>query len=278
MTSDLHLRYAEEVAALSGARLPSLHRALATVRRESFLPPGPWQIEALNGTYYASEDADPRHVLHAVGVAIDGGRMLNNANPVRFAEQMPQVDPQPGESVFHVGAGLGYFTALLAEMVGPSGRVLAAEIDPQLRDQARINLHDKPWVSLVDDALNHVPPPIDILYSSAGLGTLPLAWLNAMRPGGRMVAPITDAHHHGLIFLLHKIAEDWPWAVRMMSFTRHYPCLGTREDEDLAAISTAFTKGVPSKVSSLRIDPHDEEESCWLHGEGWCLSMKEPMT
>src|ERR1700761_8936778 len=214
MTTDLHLRYAEEVAALSGARLPIIQRALARVRRENYLPPGPWLIEALNGTYYPSDDADPRHVLHAVGVAIDAGCALNNANPIRFAEQMQQGDPRPGESVFHVGAGLGYFTAVLAEMVGPSGRVLGAEIDPALREQARANLADKPWVSLTADALGCLPPPVDNIYSSAGLGALPLAWLAAMKPGGRMIAPITDAHNHGLTFLLHKIAEDKPWAVR----------------------------------------------------------------
>src|SRR5579859_3611353 len=148
-----HQLYAEEIAALTGARSPALLRALATVRREDFLPPGPWLIESLDGIYYRSEDADPRHVLHGVGVAIDPERMLNNANPVKFATQMQLAEPKPGETVFHVGAGLGYFSALFAEMVGPSGRVIAAEIDPVLVEQARANL--APWkqVEVIGDAL-----------------------------------------------------------------------------------------------------------------------------
>jgi len=28
-------------------------------------------------------------------------------------------------------------------------------------------------------------------------------------------------------------------------------------------------------VKSLRRDNHEEDETCWLHGEGWCLSHRE---
>lgn len=268
-----HQLYAEEIAALSGVRSPTLLRALATVRREDFLPPGPWLIESLDGIYYQSEDADPRHVLHGVGVAIDASRLLNNANPVKFAAQMQLAEPKPGETVFHVGAGLGYFSALFAEMVGPAGRVVAAEIDPPLCEKARANL--APWaqVEVVGDALANPPPAFDMLYSSAGMGTLPLVWLTRLRTGGRMVLPITGPHDHGMVFLFHKSSETGPLAARMQSFTRHYPCLGTRGDQDVAALGNALRRP-PSEVASLRLDPHEIEESCWLHGDGWCLSTK----
>lgn len=273
--SELHLRYAEEIAALSGNLSPALRRAFATVRREAFLPPGPWMIESLRGLYYPSEDADPCHVLHGVGVSIDLERRLNNGNPVRFAEQMQVVEPLPGETVFHVGAGLGYFSAVLAELAGPSGRVLAAEIDPALREQARANLAGWPTVEVTGDALAASPAPFDIFYSSAGLGTLPLPWLDALKPGGRMVVPITDSHDHGLIFLLRRIAEDRPWAASLITFTRHYPCLGSRGPEDLAAVAAALTQP-PTKVASLRRDRHERDGNCWLHREDWCLSMQPP--
>ena len=268
-----HYLYAEEIMALSGAKLPSLRLALAVVPREDFLPPGPWLIESLEGVYYPSDDADPRHVRHGVGVALDPARMLNNANPVKFAVQMQLVAPQPGETVFHVGAGLGYFSALFAAMVGREGSVIAAEIDPDLRRRAEINLAEWPQVRVAGDALEAGPESFDILYSSAGMGTLPLSWLQALRPGGRMVVPITGPHDHGMVFLFHKIAEDRPWPVHMLSFTRHYPCLGTRGETEIAALGQALTKP-PSMVSSLRLDPHAPGEDCWLHGEGWCLSSK----
>jgi ubiquinone/menaquinone biosynthesis C-methylase UbiE len=40
-----------------------------------------------------------------------------------------------GMSVADVGAGEGYYTVRLARVVGPKGRVLAEDIDPQVRDQ-----------------------------------------------------------------------------------------------------------------------------------------------
>jgi protein-L-isoaspartate(D-aspartate) O-methyltransferase len=276
MMSDLHARYAEEVAALSGAKAPALLRALATVPRERFLPPGPWLIESMEGGFYTSADADPRRVLHGVSIAIDIETMLVNGNPARFAGHMQQVDPRPGEAVFHVGAGFGYFSAVLAELVGPSGRVFAAEIEPELREQARINLAPYPHVEVLGDALAGPLPPVDILYSSAGAGTLPAAWLAALKPGGRMVVPITDQNHHGMLFLLHKIADDRPWSVKLLSFTRHYPCLGTREADNLAAVSSALTRPA-GKVASLRFDGHEKDDSCWLHGDGWCLSTRPPV-
>jgi protein-L-isoaspartate(D-aspartate) O-methyltransferase len=125
----------------------------------------------------------------------------------------------------------------------------------------------------VGDALAEAPESFDILYSSAGIGTLPLPWLQALRVGGRMVLPITGPHDHGMVFLLHKIAEDRPWRARMLSFTRHYPCLGTRSEAELDALEQALSKP-PSMVTSLRLDPHEAEATCWLHGNGWCLSSE----
>ena len=272
---DRHQLYAEEITAVSGARSPTLRRALAAVRREDFLPPGPWMIESADGIYYSSEDADPRHVLHAVGVAIDPVRMLNNANPLKFASQMMLAEPRPGQTVFHVGSGLGYFSALFAELVGPSGKVIAAEIDPELREKARANLAPWPQVEVIGDAMAGAPAGFDLLYSSAGLATLPRAWAEALNCGGIMVLPITGPQDHGMVILFQKISMAGPLAARTHSFTRHYPCLGARADEDVAALGEALRRP-PSMVASLRLDPHERDESCWLHKEGWCLSARPP--
>jgi protein-L-isoaspartate(D-aspartate) O-methyltransferase len=45
-----------------------------------------------------------------------------------------------GDHVVHVGAGTGYYSAILAEMVGRTGRVTAIEIDPLLAARAKENL------------------------------------------------------------------------------------------------------------------------------------------
>jgi len=155
--NELHQRYAQEISALGGIKSPALRRALAMVRREDFLPPGPWLIESLEGSYYPSDDDAVDHILHAVGVAIDADRLLNNANPAKICVQIERADIRPGETVVHVGAGFGYFSALMAELVGPSGTVVAAEIDPHLRKQAGVNLAAWPQVRMTGDALRPAP-------------------------------------------------------------------------------------------------------------------------
>ncbi len=161
--------------------------------RECLLPPGPWIIEAADGSYYATENDDVAHILHAVGVAIDAGRALNNANPAKVGRMLEAAAIKDGDRVLHVGAGLGYFSAVIAEMIGPSGWVIAAEIDPVLRERARTNLVAWPNVTVVGDALECTLPPLDVVFSSAGAACLPLRWIEALAPGGRMILPLTGS-------------------------------------------------------------------------------------
>ena len=60
------------------------------------------------------------------------------------------LDLAAGDHVIHVGAGQGYYSAILAEIVGPTGRVTAIEIDPDLAMKARRNLaSDWPQATVV---------------------------------------------------------------------------------------------------------------------------------
>jgi protein-L-isoaspartate(D-aspartate) O-methyltransferase len=73
-------------------------------------------------------------------VAIDETRRLNNGQPSLWAQLFDVLDLAAGDHVIHVGAGQGYYSAILAEIVGPTGRVTAIEIDPNLATKARKNL------------------------------------------------------------------------------------------------------------------------------------------
>jgi 2-polyprenyl-3-methyl-5-hydroxy-6-metoxy-1,4-benzoquinol methylase len=43
----------------------------------------------------------------------------------------------PGQTVVDIGCGLGYFSLALAKLVGPSGRVVALDVQPQMVRRAR---------------------------------------------------------------------------------------------------------------------------------------------
>src|SRR4051794_7028747 len=90
--------------------------------------------------YWSTEDADPCHLYHDVLVAIDEGRRLNNGQPSLWAALYDQLGLEAGMHVVHVGAGTGYYSAVLAEIVGRQGRVTAVEIDPGLAARVRTNL------------------------------------------------------------------------------------------------------------------------------------------
>jgi tRNA/tmRNA/rRNA uracil-C5-methylase (TrmA/RlmC/RlmD family) len=58
------------------------------------------------------------------------------------------LDPQPGDRVVDLYAGVGLFAALLAERVGPAGSVLAVEADRRACSDAARNTADLPQVRI----------------------------------------------------------------------------------------------------------------------------------
>ncbi len=64
------------------------------------------------------------------------------------------LDPQPGERAMDLYAGVGLFSAALAERVGPTGHVLAVEADEGAVLDATVNLADRPQVSPVTDRVD----------------------------------------------------------------------------------------------------------------------------
>src|SRR5262249_383915 len=93
-------------------------------------------------------DSDPRRVYHNIVVAIDPARQLFNGQPSTLTAWIDALGLAPGARVLHVGSGLGYYTALLAQAVGPSGRVVAYEVDESLASEARQNLAYMSWVDV----------------------------------------------------------------------------------------------------------------------------------
>lgn len=272
--------YAEEIRAVANVRSAALVRAFATVPRERFLGPGPWQIVAPVPPgafpYRTTEDADPRHLYHNVLVAIDPTRRLNNGQPSFLASCLDALDLRPGDHVVHIGCGVGYYTAIAAELVGPTGRVTAIELDPDLAARARENLSDLPHVAVVEgDGSQHDPGPSDAILVNAGATHPPSIWLDSLRPGGRLLVPLTvalDAIGHGRGGMLHIARHPQGFAARFISEVGIFPCLGARDAELNKQLETAFRRRTWESVQSLRRDRHEPLETCWFHGEGFCLS------
>jgi protein-L-isoaspartate(D-aspartate) O-methyltransferase len=270
--------YAEELRAVSHLRSAALVHAFATVPREHFLGPGPWQIVAPGppGTYRTTADADPRHLYHNVLVAIDATRRLHNGQPGFLAWLIEALALQPGERVVHVGCGLGYYTAIMAAVVGPAGAVTAVERDPALAARAGHNLRHLPQVAVAaGDGAAHDPGPSDAILVNAGATHPRPVWLDALRTGGRLLVPLTVAVNpsgDGRGGVLQVTRQPHGLAARFISEVSMFPCLGARDPAINDRLQDAFRRGTRAAVRSLRRDPHDPGETCWLHTGACCLS------
>jgi protein-L-isoaspartate(D-aspartate) O-methyltransferase len=292
---DLDLRrrfFAEEIEAVCKLQSPALVEAFAAVPRERFLPPGPWTVLAdIDFGMSAvktrlTADADPARVYHNIAVAIDPARQLFNGQPGTIGVWIDLLELSAGQRVLHVGSGLGYFTALMAHCVGPTGRVVAYEVDEALAAGARANLSALDWVEVrAGDASQPpaAPETFDAILVNAGV-THPLPhWLAALAPGGRMMLPLTTSMAavgmpgstlgKGLVFLItHGDAPSL--AARAITVVAIYSALGLRDLSMNDALGRAMMTGPGQwqKVTQLRRDPHDPDASCWHHGAGFCLS------
>lgn len=273
--------YVEEVRRAANLRSDALVRAFATVHREDYLGPGPWRLlENLPGGYRTTEDADPRHLYRNVLVAIDEARLLNNGQPSGLASWLDALDLAAGDRALHVGCGVGYYTAIIAEVVGAAGGVTGVELDAGLAARAAGNLRHYAWVDVqCADGAAFDAGPRDAIFVNAGATAPRPPWLASLADGGRLLFPLTvanDARGIGAGWMLSVVRRGDLFAARFTSPIGVYPCIGARDDAANARLRDAYAAGRADEVRSLRVDPHDAHPSCWLHGDDWCLSTLEP--
>src|SRR5215472_17331862 len=138
--------YAKHVLANVGVDDARVEAAFAAVRREHFLGPGPWPMPRWSRPDVPTPSDDPVYLYQDALVGIAPERNLNNGQPSLHALLIAASAPQPGEHVVHIGAGVGYYTAILAHMVGESGRVTAVEFDGGLAERLAANFSGQPNV------------------------------------------------------------------------------------------------------------------------------------
>ena len=268
--------FAEELRYVAHVRSDRVIDAFATVPREHFLGDRPWQVaHYLDDGYWEVPGNDPGSAYHNVLFAIDTARGLNNGHPEFWARLLDRLEIRNGDKVYHLGAGLGYYTAVMAELVGPDGAVIAAEVDADLAERARINLMSKPnvQVAAVDGAFFD-PGAVDVIVINAG-ATHPLPiWLEALMPGGRMLLPLTAGNRHGTVFLIERLPQSGCFSVTAASGVSIYPCAGARTEKAERLLCVALGEGGQRLVRSLRLDTHAQDAACWLHGDGYCFSTK----
>lgn len=276
--------YAESIGAAAQLQTAGLIAALAAVPREQFLRPGPWLLISAGNARNPparTPDADPAHVYQDASIAIDPDRQLFNGAPSFLTRMIDLLALRPGGHVLHIGAGTGYYSALIAHVVGTSGRVVALEVDPPLAADAARNMAGMPQVEVREtDGATPVDGPFDAILVNAGVSHPQEAWLDALAPAGRLLVPMTVAMPQmgatlgkGVMVLITK-QDDGTFMPEVLSFVAIYSAVGLRDAAIEAELGLAMRRTSFPNLTRLRRDAHDRGDGCWLHAGRLCFSME----
>ena len=264
--------YAARIMRLAGVADPRVEAAYAAVPREDFSGPPPWRVA---GRGLTGGEREVASLYDDVLVAIDPRRGINNGQPSLHAQCLAALAVREGETVLHIGAGAGYYTAILAHLVGARGKVIAYEIEPDIADRARGNLAPFPQVELrahsgVADGL----PQADAVYVNAAASHPVRVWLEALKPGGRLLFPLQAAGSTGAMCLIARPAEAREaWLAKVFSQVVFIECEGAQDHEIGRKLDAAFRRGGFERVRGLRFGPAAGED-VWLQGDGWALTSE----
>jgi protein-L-isoaspartate O-methyltransferase len=273
--------YAREIGLRVNVRSQQLLDALAKVRREHFLGAGPWTISSsVPGRLI--EATDPKDLYQDVAVALDTDRNLYNGWPSAVASWLDAADIRKGENVFHLGCGVGYYTAIIAEIVGLEGHVFGIEVEGGLASRAKANLSYLSNVEVLKgDGGQYDLEPCDVILIHAGVTHPRSVWLDRLRPRGRLVLPLTFEFGgtnlgKGAVLVIRRAGLSFaasllPQPILISS------CTSLRDTAMNERLLNGLRAGLFQFVNSLRRDVHEPDSTCCLHSDRFrfCLS-KQP--
>lgn len=256
---------------------PAVVEAFATVPREAFVGPGPWKIMPGHRPDLGmlTDDDDPRWLYHDVLVEIDAARTLNNGAPSLWARAFDHLDLKPGERVLQVGAGTGYYAAVLAEIVGAEGRVTGVEHDAGLAARARQSA--KPWQQLTivpGDGRAHDPGEVDVVVVCAGSTHPAPLWLDRLAEGGRLLMPLTADNWWGTH--LRVVRRGGAFEADTTGQVGIFHCVGGRDPEAAARLQAALAAlgprdRPPIKALHRGAPPAGAGDRVWYFGPDFWL-------
>ena len=279
--------YARQILAVANiVGNPALMHAFATVPREDFIGPPPWQIVGPRGYRPVASD-DPVVAYQDVNFALSPGRGVNNGSPLLHAIWLNALGPLDGARIVHVGAGTGYYSAILSRLVGDRGHVLAVEFDSELVERAQRNLDGFENVSLIEGEGAALPfEPVDAIYVTFAVGRPAATWLEALRPGGRLIFPLGQPgrrrgtsggrHGDGGGFRIERTARGFAASWLGSAFFVCADGVLAPSPEDREALHAAFEAGGMPFVRSLRWKQPPSPDRSWFIGTGWSLGYDEP--
>jgi protein-L-isoaspartate(D-aspartate) O-methyltransferase len=123
-----------------------------------------------------------------------GAPLSSSSQPAIMALMLEQLGLEEGMRILEVGAGTGYNAALLSLLVGPRGRVVAIDVDPDLARGAQRNLRAGGYRArvVVGDGREGFSElaPYDRIIVTASSDSVPAAWFKELQAHGLLEVPL----------------------------------------------------------------------------------------
>ncbi len=131
----------------------------------------------------------------------EGRWTSSSSQPAIMALMLEQLDLKPGQRVLEIGTGSGYNAALIGSVVGPEGKVVSIDIQPDLIEHARRCLDGAgyDWVQTVAGDGGYGYPegaPYDRIILTVASAVIAPAWREQLAPDGRLVLPLDVGNGH----------------------------------------------------------------------------------
>ncbi|MCA6110485.1 protein-L-isoaspartate O-methyltransferase family protein [Bradyrhizobium cenepequi] len=266
--------YAKLICTAAKLDDPRIEEAFRSVKREPFAGPGPWWLNLGAYPYVQTPDDDPAFLYQDLLLALDHARGINIGMPSAHAYWLGACNIKEAETVVQVGAGSGYYTAILAHLVGADGRVYGYEIDEVFAARARENLRDVHQAEVrTQSGIASDLPQADLIYVCAGAAQPSRMWLDALRPGGRLLFPLAPQGVQGGMLLITRPDRGSAWPAKFVSRAAFVGCVGLQDEEAGRRLTEAFSKDW-DRVRWLRLGGLPDD-SCWFAGDGWWLSTAD---
>lgn len=211
-----------------------------------------------------------------------GLQSLPQAKPkVGLARWINALDLRAGDRAYHLGCGVGYYTAIMAEVVGPGGSVVGSEVQSDLAARAQANLSGYRNVTVhAGDGAQFDPGPCDAMLINARVTHPHPLWLELLREGGRLVVPITltvPANPSVGMGLMEKITRrGGVFLPELVSSVAVSSCTNARDPQLEPLLTKAVSSGALLKLKSVRVDVHEPDDTCAVHASKVCLSTTDP--
>lgn len=172
----------DELKSKGWIQTPEVEAAFRGVLRHRFLPGRPLEEVYSDRVIPTKQDQE-------------GQWISSSSQPAIMAIMLEQLGLEPGHKVLEIGAGTGYNAALMSHIVGEAGRVITVDIDEDIVEAAREHLtvagFEQVQVICADGGYGYADAaPYDRIILTVGAPDITPAWLNQLKPNGRIVLPL----------------------------------------------------------------------------------------